>query len=61
VSLGEPHRLGVAVRVSSHHRLRNYRTRARGDDRERVLIAMGVDTDHVVQLVCKHPNRSSNS
>jgi hypothetical protein len=27
----------------------------RVDDRDRVLVAMGVDADHVVQLVCEHP------
>jgi hypothetical protein len=45
----------VTVSARCHYRLRKYCTRARGDDRERVLIAMGVDSDHVVQLVCKHP------
>ena len=29
-------------------------------DREHVLIAMRVDTNHVVQLVCKHQTRSSD-
>jgi hypothetical protein len=24
-----------------------------------VLIAMGIDTDDVIQFVCKHPDRSS--
>jgi hypothetical protein len=41
--------------------LRHHRPRARGNDRERVLIAVRIDTDQVVQLVCKHPDRSSDS
>ncbi len=39
----------VAACARRHRPLRDHRARRRGDDRERVLIAMGVDTDHVVQ------------
>ena len=45
----------------SHRLLRDDRTRWRDDDRERVLVAVRVDTDHVVHLLCKHPDRSSDS
>ena len=31
------------------------------NDSERVLIAVRIDTDHVIHLVCKHPDRSSDS
>ena len=59
VPLREAQRLGVAARARPHHRLRQHRSRRRGHDRERVLIAVRVDTDHVIHLVCKHPDRSS--
>jgi hypothetical protein len=51
----EAARRGVTVSARRHDRLRTHRTRARSDDRERVLITMGVDSDHLVQLVCEHP------
>ena len=38
-----------------------HRPHDRGNDRQRVLIAVRVDTDHLVQLVRKHPDRSSDS
>jgi hypothetical protein len=53
--LGEAHCLGVATRVRRHRSLRHHATVRGRDDRERVPIAMGVDADHVVQFVCKHP------
>jgi hypothetical protein len=36
--------------------LRNHGARRRHHDRHGVLVSMGVDTNHVVQLVCKHPD-----
>jgi hypothetical protein len=39
--------------------LRDDRTRWRDDDREHMLVAVRVDTDHVVHLLCKHHDRSS--
>ena len=41
--------------------LRNHRARPRFDDRDRVLVAMGVGADHVIQLVCEHPTDLSDS
>jgi hypothetical protein len=54
-------RLAVALQVCRHRPLRDQSTRRRGDNREQVLIAMGIDTNDVVQFVCKHPDRSSDS
>ena len=55
VPLRETTRLGIAASACLDNGLRDHRSRASGNDRERVLIAVGIDTDHVVQLVCKHP------
>src|SRR5665213_2839110 len=41
----------VAASVRTHRPLRDQRTRRSGDDRQHVLIAMSVNTDHVIQLV----------
>lgn len=51
--------LGIALSVCRYRSLRDQGTRRRDDNREHVLIAMGVDTDDVIQFVCKHPDRSS--
>jgi len=56
----EAKRCGVTASPRRHHRLRNHRPRAGGNDRQCVPIAVRVDTDHIVQLVCKHPDRSSD-
>ncbi len=55
VLLDEPQRLRVTVVVREHRRLDD--DRAVGDlhDRERVRVAVRIDTHHVVQLICKHP------
>jgi hypothetical protein len=60
VALGETKRLPVATRVrpyrlAGHHSSRRCRQR-----RQDMFVAVGVDADHVVQLVCKHPPRSSD-
>jgi len=44
----------VAACAGGRCRLRDHRAGVRVDDRERVLVAMGVDADHVVHLLCKH-------
>jgi hypothetical protein len=61
ITAGEVQRLPVTARIGSHRRLREYRPCWCGDDRECVLISVGVDTDHVIHPLCKHPNRSSDS
>jgi hypothetical protein len=47
-------RVSVAAAVSGHRRLEHHRTAADIDDPDRVLVAVRVDTDHEVQLICKH-------
>ena len=44
---------GIAAAVAAPT-LRDHSTRRYDDDREHVLIAMGVHTDDVIQFVCKH-------
>ena len=51
----EPHRLCVAASTRPHRSLRDNRAGRRGHDRQHVLVAMGIDTDHVIHLICKHP------
>ena len=59
VPLRETERLAVAACARSDDCLRQYRPRRRTNDRERVLIAVRIDADHVIHPVCKHPDRSS--
>ena len=54
-SLDELQRLRVAVAVRDHRRLEDDRAADDMHDRERVRVAVRVDTDDVVQLICKHP------
>ena len=61
VSIRESQRLRVAAPAGRRRRLRDQRASTRVDDRKRVLVTMCIDADHVVQFVCKHPNRSSDS
>jgi hypothetical protein len=51
--------LRVAACVRSDRPPSDDRTRRRDNDREHVLIPMRVHADHVIQLICKHPVRSS--
>lgn len=55
VILGDPERLRIAAVARRDRTLRDNRTRWRGDNRERVLIAVCVDADDVIHLICKHP------
>jgi hypothetical protein len=55
----EPKRLAITARIGAHRPLRQHSSSRRCHDRERVLVAMRVDTDHVVHLLCEHPDRSS--
>jgi hypothetical protein len=54
VLVGEAQRLRVAVPAGRDRLLRDNSTRRCGNDREHVLIAVCVDADDVVHLVCKH-------
>lgn len=55
VAICEADGVRVAACAGGRRRLRDHRAAVRVDDRDRVLVAMGVDGDHVVQLVCEHP------
>jgi hypothetical protein len=55
VILGDPKRLPVAAAVRRDRTLRHNRTRRRGNNRKRLLIAVSVDADHLIHLICKHP------
>ena len=54
-SLGELQRLRVAVAARGDRRLEHDRAADDLHDRERVRVAVRVDTDDVVQLICEHP------
>jgi hypothetical protein len=55
--LGEFERAAIAGAAGGDRRLEDDSARAHLDDRERVHVAVRVDPDHVIQLICKHPNR----
>jgi hypothetical protein len=55
--LGDTKCFRVAIAVGSDRRLEHDRTATDIDDPDRVLVAMRVDTDDVVQLICDHPDR----
>jgi hypothetical protein len=59
--LGEAKRFAIAVAVRADRSPRDNSTRRRSHDSNDVLVTVRVDTDHVVQLVCKHQPRSSDS
>jgi hypothetical protein len=56
----EPQRLGVAATVGRDVGFEHDHTARYGDDCDRVRIAVRVDTDNEVQLICKH-HRSTSS
>src|SRR4029077_14836818 len=57
VLLRHSERVRVAATVSRHRRLEHDHAAAYIDDSDRVLVAVRVDTDHAVQLICNHPDR----
>jgi len=61
VLLGEAKQLAVAVRVRGRRRSGDNGAGRRRHDRHDVLVAVGIDAEHVVQFVCKHQTRSSDS
>lgn len=58
---GETQRLAVAACIRRRRCLCHDCACRRSDDRERVLIAMSVDTNHVVHLLCKHSTDTDTS
>jgi hypothetical protein len=57
VLLGEVKRVRVIVAVCCDRRLKHDGASHDFNDRECVRIAVWVDTDDVIQLICKHPFR----
>src|SRR5215211_1224926 len=58
VLASEAQQLLVADRVGADRGVDLQRARQRGDDRRRMRIAVGVDADHVIDLVCEHASTS---
>lgn len=58
--VGETKRLCVTVSVCSHDGFEHDHTSPHVDDRDRVRVAVRVDADHVVQLICEHPESTSS-
>src|SRR6266581_6890100 len=56
VLIGEANRCRVTACARLYRALRDNSARRCDNDREDVLVAMCVDADHEVQLVCKHPS-----
>jgi hypothetical protein len=57
VLVDELHSMRVAVAARHDRRLKHDHAADDVHDRERMRVAVWVDTDDVVQLICKHPNR----
>jgi len=55
VLVGELQHLRVAIAARDDRRLEDDRSADDLHDRERMRVAVRVDTDDVVQLICKHP------
>src|SRR6266511_297295 len=55
VLIGKTKHARVTVTIGNCGRLEHHTASAHVDDRERVRIAMRINADHVVQLICKHP------
>jgi len=53
--IGEHERVRVALAARRDSRLEHHGAADDLDDRERMCIAVRVDTNDVVQLICKHP------
>jgi len=60
VLLSDRKQLSIATPVRGRRCASDHSARRRSHDRDHVLVAMGVDTEHVVQLICKHQTRSSD-
>jgi len=58
--LGEPKRFLIAVSVCAHDGFEHDHTGSYLDDSDRVRVAVRIDADHVVQLICEHPESTSS-
>jgi hypothetical protein len=45
----------IALTVRGNRRLKDDRPRSNVDNRERMRVAVRIDTNDVVQLICEHP------
>ena len=55
VLIGKTKHARVTLTIGDRGRLQHHTTAAHLDDRERVRVAVRVNTNHVIQLICKHP------
>ena len=53
--LGGTERFRVAAAVGGHDRLEHDHAATHLDDAKRVLVAMRVDANDVIHLICNHP------
>ena len=56
VLIGKTKHACVTLAICDRGRLEHHTAAAHVDDRERVCVAVRVNADHVVQLICKHPH-----
>ncbi len=59
VLLDKPQRLRITARTRTHRPLRHHSAARRDNDREHMLVAVRVDANDMIHLICKHPVRSS--
>jgi len=57
VQIGKAKKLCVALATRGRVRLEHHAAASNVHDRERMGVTVRVDTDHVVQIICKHPFR----
>jgi len=55
VLIGKTKHAGVSLTICGHGGFEHHSTGAHVDHRERVRVAVRINADHVVQLICKHP------
>ena len=55
VLISEAKHARVTLTIGDRGPLEHHTAAAHLDDRERVRVAVRVNADHVVQLICKHP------
>ena len=56
VLIGKTKHARVTLTICDRCRFEHDNAAAHVDDRERVRVAVRINADHVVQLICKHPH-----
>jgi hypothetical protein len=56
VPIGKTKHAFVTLAICDRGRLEHHTAASHIDDRERVRVAVRVNADHLVQLICKHPH-----